>query len=191
VEMATICFAPPGSQSALVLNAATEDEGGGMMVNAISCDYDYIPMFDLEMADGRNFSEENASDANGGLIMNEAAIKQLGIEDPVGKELSYPLVPNSENNSKIIGVLKDFHYQSLREEISPVVLFLDNQYSSTLIVKYHKNGKAVHLFLSTNCFYCLLRNLWVSYFPGRAENQRNWSSQSYGSFYNWDYAATH
>ncbi len=140
VEMATICFAPPGSQSALVLNAATEDEGGGMMVNAISCDYDYIPMFDLEMADGRNFSEENASDANGGLIMNEAAIKQLGIEDPVGKELSYPLVPNSENNSKIIGVLKDFHYQSLREEISPVVLFLDNQYSSTLIVKYKQEN---------------------------------------------------
>ncbi|RLC54736.1 MAG: hypothetical protein DRH89_09100 [Candidatus Cloacimonadota bacterium] len=140
VEMATICFAPPGSQSALVLNAITEDGEGGMMVNALSCDYDYIPIFNLKLAEGRNFSEDNASDANGGIIMNEAAIKQLGIKDPVGKELSYPLVPNSENNSKIIGVLKDFHFKSLREEISPVVLFLDNQYNSTLVLKYKQEN---------------------------------------------------
>lgn len=140
VEMATICFAPPGSQSALVLNAITEDGKGGMMVNALSCDYDYIPIFNLKLAEGRNFSEDNASDANGGIIMNEAAIKQLGIKDPVGKELSYPLVPNSENNSKIIGVLKDFHFKSLREEISPVVLFLDNQYNSTLVLKYKQEN---------------------------------------------------
>jgi len=140
VEMATICFAPPGSNSAIIVNAVTEESDDGMMVNALSCDYDYIPLFDLELADGRNFSAENESDANGGIIMNEAAIKKLGFDDPIGKELSYPLIPNSENNSKIIGVLKDFHYQSLRNEISPVVLFIDDQYNSALVLKYKQEN---------------------------------------------------
>jgi len=175
VEMATICFAPPGSQLALVLNAATEDEGGGMMVNALSCDYDYIGMFDLVMADGRSFSEDIVSDANGGLIMNEAAIKQLNIEDPIGKELSYPLVPNTEENSKIIGVLKDFHYQSLHEEISPVVLFLDNEYSSTLVVKYKQENLPEILNAITD--------KWDEMIPGEAF-EYSFLDEDYNKLYN-------
>ena len=140
VEEATICFAPPGSNSAMIVNAVTEESDDGMMVSALSCDYDYIPLFDLELVDGRNFSADNESDANGGIIINEAAIKQLGIEDPVGKELSYPLIPNTENNSKIIGILKDFHFKSLREEISPVVLFIGGQHNSTLVLQYKQEN---------------------------------------------------
>lgn len=85
-------------------------------------DYDYIPTFKMEMAAGRNFSREMGTDANKAFILNETAIKRIGWKSPeeaIGKGFGY-----GRRNGQIIGVVKDFHFESLHQEISPIVMFL-------------------------------------------------------------------
>ncbi|UCE40267.1 MAG: ABC transporter permease [Candidatus Aminicenantes bacterium] len=90
-------------------------------------DYDFIPMLDLELVAGRNFSSEYATDATEAYILNEEAIKEMGLEDPIGKYFSY-----GKRKGTIIGVLKDAHFRSLHVEIEPHVFFyLRNASSAT------------------------------------------------------------
>jgi len=91
-------------------------------------DEGYIPTLGMQMAQGRNFSRDMPTDSTG-VIINEAAAKLLGFKDPVGRNLygmdDFPdkkLTPHP-----IIGVVKDFNFSSLREQVSPVALFLREQ----------------------------------------------------------------
>lgn len=90
----------------------------------LSVDYDYIPTFKMEMAAGRNFSREMGTDAAQAFILNETAVRRIGWEsadEAVGKGFGY-----GRRNGQIIGVVKDFHFESLHQEISPIVMFLSS-----------------------------------------------------------------
>jgi putative ABC transport system permease protein len=164
VELATACFSAPGSGGALVINAITDDGNPetppeGIMVNALTCDYDYIPLFELELTDGRNFDPEIASDEISGVILNEAAVEEFGLENPVGSEFDLPVGQVEEGaKSTVIGVVKDFHYRSLREEISPLVLFLENTYFQQVVVKYSSKTDVSELVAN-------LKTKWEELFP--------------------------
>ncbi|MCP4725165.1 MAG: FtsX-like permease family protein [bacterium] len=80
-------------------------------------DYDYIKTFDMEIVEGRDFSDSFSTDETAAYIVNEMAVKTMGIDDPIGKRLSV-----FRNEGKIIGVVKDFHFQPLRSEIKPYVV---------------------------------------------------------------------
>ena len=85
-------------------------------------DYDFIPMMELELVEGRNFSKEYSTDATQAYILNEEAIKQMMMRDPVGKQFSY-----GQRKGTIIGVLKNAHFRSLHVNIEPhVFFFLDD-----------------------------------------------------------------
>ncbi|RBL92885.1 ABC transporter permease [Chitinophaga flava] len=86
--------------------------------------YDYISTMHLQMAQGRDFSREFATDSVG-YIVNETAAKKIGYKDPVGKPLTF-----WGKRGHIIGVVKDFNYQSLHNTIEPLVLRLDNSNAS-------------------------------------------------------------
>ena len=77
---------------------------------------DFIPTMNLELALGRNFSRELKSDS-ASVILNEAAIKGMNMEDPIGKRFSMWGI-----DAKIIGVVKDFYLNSVYNEIEPLVL---------------------------------------------------------------------
>jgi len=87
-------------------------------------DYELENAYKLEMAEGRYFSKEFPTDSNG-VIINEKAVRAMGMQLPVvGKSL---IDKNNNGESRylpIIGVVKDFHYQSLHNDILPLVLFL-------------------------------------------------------------------
>jgi putative ABC transport system permease protein len=87
------------------------------------CDDNYQKALKLEMLKGRFFSKEFSTDANA-VILNEEAVKLLGWYSPLGKSINY-----SFNNWKeyfhIIGIVKDFHYESLHQKIRPMALFLN------------------------------------------------------------------
>jgi len=87
-------------------------------------DYDFITMLDLELVEGRNFAKEYSTDATQAYILNEEAIKAMGIQDPVGKQFSY-----GKRKGTIIGVLKNAHFRSLHVEIEPHVFFFLNDVS--------------------------------------------------------------
>jgi len=82
-------------------------------------DYDYIKTFGMEMAAGRFYSEEFPSDYTDALVVNEAAVRAMGITDPIGKTIGIPAL---ERESTIIGVVKDFHSESLHKEVRPFAL---------------------------------------------------------------------
>lgn len=91
-------------------------------------DHDYVKTLGMTIREGRDFSKDFPSDSSG-VILNEAAVKMFGYEgDPIGKRIvtfaSSNLDPNNLHVSTIIGVVEDFHYESLRQNIGPVGLFL-------------------------------------------------------------------
>ena len=87
-------------------------------------DFDFLKTLNLKMAEGRFFSQEFSSDSTDAVILNETAVRIMNINEPLGKEFIF--VPGSPNERKktIIGVIKDYHTESLHQEIRPVVLEL-------------------------------------------------------------------
>ena len=96
----------------------TEKNGFNMQVWNI--DYDYIPTLGMEMDQGRNFSRTFGSDSTG-VILNETAAKMTGYDNPVGKKIfSSDGSQGSSISYTIIGVVKNFNYESLRRNIGPL-----------------------------------------------------------------------
>ncbi len=89
-------------------------------------DHDYLETLGMELVEGRNFSKEFQTDSTA-ILINEAAAKQLGFDQPVGEKLS-TYGGNSDTPEiityKVIGVVKDFHFTSLRENIAPLIFQL-------------------------------------------------------------------
>jgi len=98
--------------------------GSGLMV-----DEGYVECMGMEMVDGRAFSEDFMDTLS--VVVNESAIKEMGLIDPIGKKLVSNddlLNPNAGETSQytIVGVVKNFHFQSLHQKISPL-FFIHNQ----------------------------------------------------------------
>jgi len=83
-------------------------------------DFDFQSTYKTEMKEGRFFSEDIASDKTSAYVLNESAIRTFGIQSPVGKSFSL-----WGREGKIIGIIKDFQYESAHNIISPVVLWMN------------------------------------------------------------------
>lgn len=80
--------------------------------------FDYVKTMGIQLVDGRDFSPEYSLDTNN-YLLNEAALKKIGYKDPVGKELTM-----WGDKGTIIGVMKDFHHNSLHVPIDPLIIRL-------------------------------------------------------------------
>jgi putative ABC transport system permease protein len=89
----------------------------------VNVDYDYIKTFKIEMAEGRFFSRKFSTDALNSAVLNETAVKIMGLESPIGKRISY-----REQDRKIIGVIKDYHVTPLHNRIEPMILWIPEEY---------------------------------------------------------------
>ncbi|MCP4313417.1 MAG: FtsX-like permease family protein [Bacteroidetes bacterium] len=85
-------------------------------------DHDYIPTFGIELVEGRNFSIDRPADSSN-YILNEAAIRSMQMEDPIGKRFALWGM-----EGMIIGVMKDYNFSSLHKEIDPIILHISNPY---------------------------------------------------------------
>jgi putative ABC transport system permease protein len=85
-------------------------------------DQDYIPSLGLEVVEGRAFQEDRASDHENGLLLNEAAVKALGIENPLGQRIIKNKGENDEQHLEVIGVVKDFNTESFDQRVKPVAM---------------------------------------------------------------------
>ncbi|MFC1724480.1 ABC transporter permease [candidate division KSB1 bacterium] len=98
-----------------------EDEG--FLCYFGNVDYNFIDFFKVEIFKGRNFSKDYSTDVSEAWILNEAAVKVIGWEDPVGKKFGFRR-PDPEG--RVIGVVRDFHNTSLHIEVEPMALYLNN-----------------------------------------------------------------
>ena len=85
--------------------------------------YDYLQTMGIELIKGRNFSEKFVSDKTGAVIINEEAVKYFKLGNPLNKWIQGLFKPGT----KVIGVIKNFHYASLHEKIEPLVLALSGE----------------------------------------------------------------
>jgi putative ABC transport system permease protein len=84
--------------------------------------YDYLQTMGIELKEGRDFSAAVTSDSLN-VIVNEKAVKQMGLTNPIGHDVT--TTRDLVRHGKIIGVVKDFHLQSMHAPILPLYLFLD------------------------------------------------------------------
>ncbi len=97
-------------------------------------DYNYIPTLGMEIADGRNFSKSFGTDSTG-IIINEETAKAFGWnKNALGHNLTRPDNDGTKVTYHVIGVVKNFHFKSFHETISPLVMVL-NDNNENIIVK--------------------------------------------------------
>ncbi|MEI9917514.1 MAG: ABC transporter permease [Bacteroidota bacterium] len=111
-----------------------------------SIGYDFVKTMNMQLAGGRDFSETHTDSSN--YIINEAAAKIIGYKDPVGMPLTFWGKPGT-----IVGVVKDFHYNTLRVPIEPIILRLRPNRSSGYAVVRTDPGKITQVISELEALY--------------------------------------
>ena len=102
----------------VITNTNTWDvRGQDKAMSVINTDPEYLNMMGMELVSGRNLSWEMFSDRTNKYVINEEAVKFLGFESPVGE-----MVQANFGRSEIIGVVKDYHFNSLHKKIGPLAI---------------------------------------------------------------------
>lgn len=130
-----------GTSSSLIIPQGYADDQGLMMYQ-IYAGYDYIPTLGIEIVQGRNFSADIKSDVSDAAIINEAAAKLIGWENPVGKTFTSPNNDTDRSQwetKKIVGVVRDFHVEPLNKKIGPVVIISADEDMSMAILRLSAN----------------------------------------------------
>lgn len=91
-------------------------------------DQDYIKTLGIKIIEGRDFSEEIPSDRRRAAIINQTLAKQLDLDEPIGKRIT-----NGGGMWEVIGVVEDFHHNTFKEEIGPLMMQLGNSTQTTSI----------------------------------------------------------
>jgi putative ABC transport system permease protein len=107
----------PGSRTIITINMfQTSEMAQPLSVHTFTGDSEFLDFMGFRLVKGRNFNKDLASDSSS-IILNESAVKALGLEDPIGADL------NKGNNPQyVIGVVSDFHWESLRNSIAPAAI---------------------------------------------------------------------
>jgi putative ABC transport system permease protein len=111
------------SLSRIIPPASSGSESLSMYASII--DYDFIDLYGIEILEGRNFSRDFPADTKDAYLINQSAAKALGYDSPVGKEFTRSVHGGKAATCRIIGVVKDYHFLSLRLKIAPLYLALD------------------------------------------------------------------
>jgi putative ABC transport system permease protein len=101
-------------------------------------DQDFIPTLGMTLIQGRNFSDDFPADREGAIIINESFLKILGVNDPLGCSLNEFF--STDFDRTIIGVVKDFHYESLRDPIYPAFIGMAGMDYQNIFVKIKGDG---------------------------------------------------
>lgn len=127
-----------------------------------SAGYNFLKTFGIPLLQGRDFNPQADNDTLQRIILNEAAVKELGIQDPVNKIINTKYLNALDVKTKryeIVGVTKDFNFQSLHKGIRPIAIFLNTQ--GTYLTVRVKGGN-----LPATISY--IKGLWNSFAPGGA-----------------------
>lgn len=118
------------------INWPGKDPETSILFQIITTKHDMIETLGLEMAEGRPFSRDFGPDTSA-VLANEAAIRAMGLENPIGTELEY-----WRGKRKIVGIVKDFHISSLYSSIDPLLIHISKDPSQFLFAKLsNKNTK--------------------------------------------------
>ena len=131
-----------GMYNNVTWEGAINDENIAIMHNTV--DYDYLETYEIPLLAGRNFSKDFPSDQReggadqnaGSVILNEEAVKRFGWDDPIGKKVIQTFGERRIVYT-VIGMVKDFHFSSLRNPIQPLKIFLSTRRPMRISIKIH------------------------------------------------------
>ncbi len=118
-------------------------------------DYDFLNTYQLKIIAGRGFSRDFATDDSAAFILNESAVKKLGLtnQEAINKKIIY-----GGNPGRIIGVVNDFNFESLHNEIIPIIMLITKNGNNQVTVKISGNDIPATL--------NFLKSKWAEYRPG-------------------------
>jgi putative ABC transport system permease protein len=117
----------PMQGSASFMYPHFEDKTLKVKIEGLAVDYNFVQTMGIKVLKGREFSQDFGSDLGQSAMLNEAAVKQLGITDPVGKLIG---------NQTIIGIVKDFNLHSIHSDIPPLMIDMTDKYIQQVAVHY-------------------------------------------------------
>ena len=128
-------------------------------IRYVAVDYNFVPAYGVHIAAGRNFSRAYGTDTSN-FIINEAAVKAIGwksAQEAVGKNFKYGFI-----TGHIIGIMKDFHFESLHQKITPLILIMPavapgQSFYNSLSIKISGNNIPVVL--------SVIKKVWQNYLP--------------------------
>jgi putative ABC transport system permease protein len=109
-----------------------QDDEVKVKMEGFSVDYGLLETMGMTLLEGRSFSPDYGSDLENSVILNETAVRELGIVDPIGRYLY--------DSTAIIGVVKDFNLHSIHTEIPPLVIHLTDEYLDYILVHYRSGN---------------------------------------------------
>jgi len=105
-------------------NGWEDANGNPRSAYSYGVDYGYIDMMDMTIVEGRDFSRAITTDATESILVNEALVREFGLENPIGTQLTGYLTGIYEKPPVIIGVVEDFNFLSLHTEVEPTTLHM-------------------------------------------------------------------
>ncbi|HLF34076.1 MAG TPA: FtsX-like permease family protein [Cyclobacteriaceae bacterium] len=136
-------------------------------------DYEQVEALGLQLAAGRNFSRDFPSDSTA-ILVNEVVVRQFEWEDPIGQEIiSFDGNNGEQTRLRVVGVLKDFNYESLRQEVRPLMIALRKE-ESMMAVRFNspQPGEAI----------ALVESIWKKFLPAEPFNY-SFLDQNFDSMY--------
>jgi len=127
-----------------------------VLVQSMEVDADFLPTMGLRLITGRNFQSIRTSDAQT-LLLNEAAVRHLGFEEPLGKRIQ-----RNDKNYHVIGVVEDWHTNSIHSPIHPTIFFPAEASAAGLVIRLpRQNSREV---------VARIREFWAEFMPGQIFN---------------------
>jgi len=136
---------------ALSTTIAETDDGKKRetLCNFYQIDPQYLPLFQIHLAEGRNLSDSLSTDKKEALLVNEAFVKMMGWKSGIGKQIELG------QKARVVGVVKNFYYKSLHNIVEPLVMAYNNnsRYFNTPTIKINPQ------------YLPIVRQLYKKYFP--------------------------
>lgn len=136
ITNASITHSVPGGNTAGDVIRMVKEEGAlTMTVRMIYTDHDYIKTMGMEIVEGRDFSKDMSTDTSEAFIINESAVRTWQLDRPLDTQLEW-----GEKKGKVIGIVKDYQFQSLKDEINPLVIHIEPGNTIFFAIKVRPEG---------------------------------------------------
>lgn len=158
LAVATSTSVPGNIQSIQLMRVEQDEQMTEYALSLFLADYDFSDLIGFELIEGRQFDRNMGTDLNEAVLINETAARKLGWgNDALGKKIDFGvrLDGTAARNTKVIGVIKDFHFASLHNEIEPIAIFLSDRPRNMLSIRIAEG--------SENRALSIISEQWTNY----------------------------
>ena len=138
-------------------------------------DEEFLPLYKIPLVAGRNFSKDFPADFAQSVLVNETFVKKANWKNPLGQVVDYPF--NDGRKYQVVGIVKDYHYQALNNEIKPQMFVMQNSGFGFLNIKIKPNTETASIAFIEETFKKLFpMNAFVYKFK-ELENQKAYETE--------------